>query len=424
MPRTSSSRPTPGRGYQTMPAGMAAPVEPQQDDVPEWASGGFTLYISYLHAHVPEKMLFSVMRQTGIGMMRRAGAIELAKHEPRGDEKYPYQSAKIHFDFLFTRGQDRDQNLRVLDHLLHGGDDAHFQVVYQAARRNPKNGKDEPDRFWKVKAWREGMRSVSPSSAPAIKISLHGGAVGPKDVAASDKKPSAIELARAAARRAAKEKRASADADGFITPKTHGAPAAMSSDIDGHDGGQSVGGGFAALAVSPSGSSSGTDSSSTSPNPMTKSAKKNAKRRAAKQRKAEAARAEQADGGAAAEVAKVIAQHATPMTQAEMDECDAAIAADEAARQPTPSNDDIAGSAAEFIVENQIREEGAENAGAWEMDASTGAMLYHDEMTAAAAASLVPAAAVLDVDALQEAIDIAENGAPTAKRAAGGVSSE
>lgn len=414
MTRTSSSRPTPGRGYQTLPEAAAAQYERQQPDAPEWASGPFTLYISYLHAHVPEKMLFSVLRQTGLGMMRRQGAIELTKHEGR-DGGYPFQSAKIHFDFLFTRGEQREQNLQVLDHLLHGGDDAHFQVVYQAARTNPKTGKDEPDRFWKIKAWREGQRSASPAGSPSLKISLHGGSIGPKDVAGAAKKPTATELARAAARRAAKEKRAAADADGFIKPKTHGA-AAATEKIDGHDGGQTVGGGFAALAVSPSGSSSGTDSSSTSPNPTTKSAKKNARRRAAKQRKAEAARAEQANGGgAAAEVAEVIAQHATPMTQAEMDEVDAAIAAQ------APTNEEIADSAAEFLAENQLREEGAENAGAWQMDAASGSMLYHDEMTATAAAELVPACDTLDEEGLREELDIAENGAPTAQRAAAGV---
>ena len=420
MPRTSSSRPTPGRGYQTLPAEAAAQYERQQPDVPEWASGPFTLYISYLHAHVPEKMLFSVLRQTGLGMMRRQGAIELTKHDGR-DGGYPFQSAKIHFDFLFTRGEQREQNLQVLDHLLHGGDDAHFQVVYQAARTNPKTGKEEPDRFWKIKAWREGQRSASPAGSPSLKISLHGGSVGPKDVASAAKKPSATELARAAARRAAKEKRA-VDADGFTKPKTHGA-AAATEKIDGHDGGQTVGGGFAALAVSPSGSSSGADSSSTSPNPMTKTAKKNAKRRAARQRKAEAARAEQANGGgdAAAEVAEVIAQHATPMTQAEMDECDAAIAAAEAENQPRPTYSEIADGAAEFLAENQLREEGAENAGAWQMDASTGSMLYHDEMTAGAASELVPACETLDEEGLREELDIAENGAPTAQRAATGV---
>lgn len=413
MPRTSSSRPTPGRGYQTLPPSAAAQYEqPRQDDVPDWASGPFTLYISYLHAHVPEKMLFSVLRQTGLGMMRRQGAIELTKHDAR-DGGYPFQSAKIHFDFLFTRGEQREQNLQVLDHLLHGGDDAHFQVVYQAARQNPKTGKDEPDRFWKIKAWREGQRSASPAGSPAIKISLHGGSVGPKDA-----KPSAQDLARAAAKRRDKEKRGVADADGFVQPKSRGAdPGKIAEKVTASTSGQTVGGVFAALAESPSGSSV-SESDSTSPKPMTKSAKKNAKRRAARERKAAQA---QANGGgdAAAEVAQVLAEHQpVPMTEAEMNECDAEM------EKIQPTNEEIADAAAEFIIENQIREEGAENCSAWQMDAATGSMIYHDEMTADQAAALVPPHEVLDVEGLHEAIDIAENGCPTAQRAAAGVSDE
>ena len=416
MPRTSSSRPTPGRGYQALPPSAAAQYEePRQDDVPDWASGPFTLYISYLHAHVPEKMLFSVLRQTGLGMMRRQGAIELTKHDAK-DGGYPFQSAKIHFDFLFTRGEQREQNLQVLDHLLHGGDDAHFQVVYQAARRNPKTGKDEPDRFWKIKAWREGQRSASPAGSPSLKISLHGGSIGPKDVKTGGGKPSAQELARAAAKR----KRTALDADGFSQPRARGAdPGKVMAKATASAGEQTVGGGFAALAQSPSGSSM-SESDSTSPKPMTKSAKKNAKRRATRERKVAQG---QANGGgdAAAEVAQVLAEHApVPMTEAEMAECDAEMEK----IQPTPTNEEIAAAAAEFIAENQIREEGAENPGAWQMDSATGSMIYHDEMTATDAATIVPPHEVLDVEGLHEAIDIAENGAPTAKREAAGVPDE
>ena len=410
MTRTSSSRPTPGRGYQALPPSAAAQYEePRQDDVPDWARGPFTLYISYLHAHVPEKMLFSVLRQTGLGMMRRQGAIELTKHNAK-DGGYPFQSAKIHFDFLFTRGEQREQNLQVLDHLLHGGDDAHFQVVYQAARWNPKIGKDEPDRFWKIKAWREGQRSASPAGSPSLKISLHGGSIGPKDVKTRDDKPSAQELARAAAKR----KRVAVDADGFSQPRSRGAdPGKVAAKVTGPVSGQAVGGGFAALVQSPSGSDS------TSPKPMTKSAKKNARRRAAKEQR----KVEEANGGgdAAAEVAQVLAGHTpVPMTEAEMAECDAEMEK----MQPTPTNEEIAAAAAEFIAENQIREEGAENPGAWQMDPATGSMLFHDEMTAADAATIVPPHEVLDVEGLHEAIDIAENGAPTAKREAAGVPDE
>ena len=153
---------------------------------------------------------------------------------------------------------------------------------------------------------------------------------------------------------------------------------------------------------------------------MTKSAKKNAKRRAARERKAAQA---QANGGgdAAAEVAQVLAEHQpVPMTEAEMAECDAEM--DKI--HSVATNEEIADAAAEFIIENQIREEGAENCSAWQMDAATGSMIYHDEMTADQAAALVPPHEVLDVEGLHEAIDIAENGCPTAQRAAAGVSDE
>ena len=103
-----------------------------------------------------------------------------------------------------------------------------------------------------------------------------------------------------------------------------------------------------------------------------------------------------------------------------MAECDAEMEK----IQPTPTNEEIAAAAAEFIAENQIREEGAENPGAWQMDSATGSMIYHDEMTAADAATIVPPHEVLDVEGLHEAIDIAENGAPTAKREAAGVPDE
>lgn len=388
--RTSSSRPTPGRAHHYQ-KGYDSYAEqntrPRQDDLPDWASGPFTLYISYLHAHVPEKMLFSVLRQTGLGMMRRQGAIELTKHNAR-DGGYPFQSAKIHFDFLFTRGEQRDQNLQVLDHLLHGGDDAHFQVVYQAAKFNPKTGKEEPDRFWKIKAWREGQRSASPAGSPSLKISLHGGSIGPKDV---------------------QKKQTTADSDGFVTPKSRGATrsAVNSQTKDAAAGGQTIGGGFAALAESPSESVSSDPAASTSPKPMTKTAKKNAKRRAAKQRKLQANQQDTADS-AAVEVAKAIAEHSQnlpePMTEEEMAECDAEIEK----LQSEPTNDEIATAAAEFLAENQIAEEGAESPGAWQMDAATGSMIFHDEMTAEDAETLVPPAEVLDVDGLHESIKTAE----------------
>lgn len=415
MPKTgTSSRPTPGRGYQRLPkdAGVQAQyAEPSRPEVPEWANGPFTLYISYLHGHVPEKMVFSVLRQTGLGMMRKNGAIELTKHAGR-DGGYDFQSCKIHFDFLFTRGDDAERNIQTLDHLLHGGDDAHFQVTYQASRHNPKTGKDEPDRFWKVKAWKENMRQTpSPAGAPAVKITLSGGSIGPKD---ATHKPTANELRRQAARRSQQAKRTSPDAEGFQQPKGRGGRGIVAVD-NGSDAAssQSVGGGFAGLHVDEPGSA--TPSPEPQPErPVTKTAKKNA-RRAAKR-----AEGKTATGQLASEVAAAIAGgigDLAPMTQAEMDEVDAAIAAQDS----PPSNAEIVGAAAEFLAESQIREDGGENCGAWHTDPATGSLVAHNELTGATAAELVAAAEVLDADAMTAAIHCAEDGAPPAQRAAGGV---
>jgi hypothetical protein len=382
MPRTSSSRPTPSRAGQQLPDEASVQYHSETvDPNPQWASKEFTLYISYLHAHVPEKMLFSVMRQTGIGMMKRTGAIELTKHAG-ADGGYPFQSAKIHFDFLFTRGDQRDKNIQILDHLLHGGEDAHFQVVYQAARHNTKTGKDEPDRFWKIKAWREGQRSASPPDAPSLKISLHGGAVGPKDV-----KSATV----TATKRVLQKRQPVADADGFIQPKTWDVqPTAKAVQIGTSI--QTKRGGFAALDDSPAEESGGDHSTSTL---LTKTAKKNAKKKAKRQ-------ASGTNSDKVAEVANVLSQHvANEMTGEEMDECDAAIDAALECRQP--SNDEIRDAAAEFLMESQICEEGAENAASWQMDASAGSMIFHDEMGAEEAATLVPQHQVLDASEIMTA---------------------
>ena len=375
MPRTSSSRPTPGRAhlYNSPSEGYEEHEQQQQVEVPDWARNPFTLYISYLHAHVPERMLFSVIRATGLGMMRREGAaIELTKHQPREQGGYPFQSAKIHFDFLFTRGADAERNLQTLDHLLHGGDDSHFQVVYQAARRNPKTGKDEPDRFWKVKAWREGLRSTSPADSPAVKISLHGGSVGPKDAKPSPRTAQVVK-----------------SKDGWSTVQS-GPSSAKSVSAPVVQSEQKVGGGFAALVES-------------EPKPMTKTAKKNAKKKAARERrKRESEATPEPTPKVATEVAEVIAQPAEVQpaegwkhfTEDELRVLDDAT--DGWTDQRPITNQEIADHAAEFLAESQIREEGAENCGAWEMDAATGSMLFHDEMTAADAETLVQPHEVLD----------------------------
>ena len=141
---------------------------------PEWASEEFTLYVGHMFKHVPAKMVFSVFRNMGLGMLKRGDdAISFREYKDR-------KSAKINFKFLFTRGDDAENNVKILEHLRSGGEDAHIQVTYQQARRNPKTGKEEPDRFWKVMLWCERTRTPEKSkprtSGPAIALS--GGKLG------------------------------------------------------------------------------------------------------------------------------------------------------------------------------------------------------------------------------------------------------
>ena len=454
MTRTSSSRPTTSRANQyKSPTGEPQQVHEQLPalEVPDWAKGSFTLYISYLHAHVPERMLFSVIRKTGIGMMRREGAIELTEHEPREKGGYPFQSAKIHFDFLFTRGDDAERNLQTMDHLLHGGDDAHFQVVYQAAGKNTKTGKDEPDRFWKVKVWREGLRSTSPPDSPAVKITLGGGVVGPKDA----KFVAAPRVARVVT-----------SGDGWSTVNT-GPSSSKTNLVPVVQSEQKVGGGFAALtgvtkveldslqqlarlghcgdperhsrhhhAVGPLKLHVHPDRLSKSgeawldrrrpsrcrdqptnqtslPSTLTKSAKKNAKKNAKKKLVREHQQLacpklfdvidSSPDpllvGPLQQRWSDAVAQNDTSQsfTEEELRELDDAT---DVPMVHQLSNHDIASEAAEFLAESQIRCEGAENCGAYEMDASTGSMRFHDEMTAADAETIVPPHEVLDNSAI------------------------
>lgn len=116
--------------------------------VPEWAKGSFTLYISYMRTSIPEKMIFAVLRNYGLGMMNRDCSIQLKQHSAGVDE-YPFQSAKIHFDYLFTHGDNATRNLAEMKKLVHGDENAFIKIVYQEETR------EQPERYWKLKLWRE-----------------------------------------------------------------------------------------------------------------------------------------------------------------------------------------------------------------------------------------------------------------------------
>ena len=339
MPRTSSSRPTASRAHQyRSPPGEQREHEQRPElEVPEWARGEFILYIRYLHAHVPERMIFSVLRQTGLGMMRREGAIELTKHEPREAGGYPFQSAKIYFTKLFTQGPDAERNLQTLEHLRSGGD-AHFQVVYQAARTNPKTGKPEPDRYWKLSEWVE--RGSTPADSPATKITLAGGSVGPKDAEPSPRTPQVV------------------SDDGWSTVQS-GPSASLTDTVQEAQPEQKVGGGFAALASSP-------------PRTMTKTALKNAKKKVSREAR-KLLRPEPTEQ----EVAPVVALVEGDFTDVELLEVHAQTVARENKLL------EIAEEAALFLGESQLSEAGEENCATCLMDTATGSVIYtHDEMSA------------------------------------------
>jgi hypothetical protein len=116
--------------------------------VPEWAKGPFTLYISYMRTSIPEKMIFAVLRNYGLGMMNRDCSIQLKQHSAGVDE-YPFQSAKIHFDYLFTQGDNAKRNLAVMKKLVHGDENEFIKIVYQ------EETSEQPERYWKLKLWRE-----------------------------------------------------------------------------------------------------------------------------------------------------------------------------------------------------------------------------------------------------------------------------
>ena len=110
---------------------------------------------------------------------RDAQARKRSDHVPR--VQGPQVRRRSTSSSLFTRGDDAENNIQILEHLRSGGPDAHIQVTYQSARRNPKTGKEEPDRFWKVTLWREKVRAHGSEDKPrktGPAIALSGGALG------------------------------------------------------------------------------------------------------------------------------------------------------------------------------------------------------------------------------------------------------
>ena len=160
--RQSSSPGSPYQSYGSPPPAVECAVGADQ---------AFTLYIGYVHGHIPAKMIFSVFRKLGLGKLLQGDeAIEMI-HRSGRDGKRDYQSVKIHFQHPFLRGRDGQKNADMLNHIATLTDGVttstkqNFQLEYQGARTNSRTGKDEPARYWEVRYWSE----ANPAGSKAVK---------------------------------------------------------------------------------------------------------------------------------------------------------------------------------------------------------------------------------------------------------------
>ena len=164
--RQSSSPGSPYQSYGSPPPAVECAVGADQ---------AFTLYIGYVHGHIPAKMVFSVFRKLGLGKLVQGDeAIEMI-HRSGRDGKRDYQSVKIHFQHPFLRGRDGQRNADMLNHIASPTDEAvsrHFQLEYQGARTNARTGRDEPARYWEVRYWSEANPAGSKAghSRPAVTL--------------------------------------------------------------------------------------------------------------------------------------------------------------------------------------------------------------------------------------------------------------
>ena len=142
------------------------------------ADEAFTLYIGYMHGHIPAKMVFSVFRKLGLGKLLQGDeAIEMIHRDGR-DGKRDYQSVKIHFQHPFLRGRDGQKNADMLNHIATLIDGAatsskeNFQLEYQGARTNSRSGRDEPARYWEVRYWSDAAPAGAKAgnSRPAVTL--------------------------------------------------------------------------------------------------------------------------------------------------------------------------------------------------------------------------------------------------------------
>ena len=127
---------------------MKSPAPSLSGAAPAWAlDGNVRLRIGYVFGHVPVSMIFAVLRGAKLGFIARDGVV-FSKHR-----KGPNKSATILFERFFLDGDGGARVAEILQHIDTPGN--HFEITYQDARVNPKSGKHEPARFWKVELERE-----------------------------------------------------------------------------------------------------------------------------------------------------------------------------------------------------------------------------------------------------------------------------
>ena len=144
------------------------------------ANDAFTLYIGYVHAHIPAKMVFSVFRKLGLGKLISGEDAVTMIHRPGRNGQRDHQSVKIRFEHPFLRGRDGATNADYINHILKRDDAGEivptgdsFQLVYQEARQNRRTGKEEPDRHWEVRYWSDASPAgagKSTSSRPKVTL--------------------------------------------------------------------------------------------------------------------------------------------------------------------------------------------------------------------------------------------------------------
>lgn len=163
-------------------------------EVAEMAYHGFTLYIPHLGPVRQNggRFIYFIMKNLGLGFLRKAPppacyweeAIEIINRVGENGKR-DYQSCKIHFDRLFTRGDENAGNIAIIQHLLGGttnertGEDVynHLEVIYQEAGPNRHDSsKQDPARFWKVLLWRPGperdTKPATPATPAKVKFTL------------------------------------------------------------------------------------------------------------------------------------------------------------------------------------------------------------------------------------------------------------